>query len=232
MRAEPCSLYAPQDFFPKMFPPTNILSQNVWERMEIFASKLDRNSSKHWKKNKTIQKTAKMDANATSTINWYCWILFSLCDSPPKILLENQTYPPLGTLLSRSNDFPKIPPKALGFSFLLQTTFESIEWFSENPTAFRWDFDESLVPSRLEDIIPGLVYKCLGSPHPTRPPRGLGRVVGGHRIDALAHSVLSGRCFFLVGWYFEHMFCKQKIRHGCRYIDLDIIYIYISNWEM
>lgn len=105
-----------------------------------------------------------------------------------------------GTLLSRSNDFPKIPPKAVGF------------WCS-------------LVPSRLEDIIPGL-DRCLGSPHIYKPfsfmafwrsgshPNpilsvlgGLGRVVGGHRADALAHSVLAG---FLVVDFWAH-FCKQKI---------------------
>ena len=228
MRAEPCSLYAPQDFFPKMFPPTNILSQNVWERMEIFASKLDRNSSKHWKKNKTIQKTAKMDANATSTINWYCWILFSLCDSPPKILLENQTYPPLGTLLSRSNDFPKIPPKALGFSFLLQTTFESIEWFSENPTAFRWDFDDGLVPSRLEDIVPGLVSECLGSPHIYQPfsfmAFGKGGLASWEAWDELLEAIalmpwptvscLAGVVFWWVD-FLSTCFVNKRSENGC-----------------
>lgn len=151
-------------------------------------------------KNKTIQKTQKMDA--TSTINCYCWILLSLCDSPQKYCWKPNISPlfATGTLLSRSNDFPKIPPKAVGF------------WCS-------------LVPSRLEDIIPGL-DRCLGSPHIYKPfsfmafwrsgshPNpilsvlgGLGRVVGGHRADALAHSVLAG---FLVVDFWAH-FCKQKI---------------------
>lgn len=70
MRAEPCNLYAPQDFFPKMFPPTNIFSQMCEKGLTFQHRNWTETPPSIFLKNKIIQKTAKLDA--TSTINCYC----------------------------------------------------------------------------------------------------------------------------------------------------------------